>query len=271
MIPQRIAPSAALRSFVKEWLVLETIDPAAPAQSFSFFADGFPGLVFQQSARAGVMLANKTDTLASLFVYGQPVKPVQITTEGPFRLIVGLLHPQAIRPLLAVRANELTDTCYDLSVLPTHHIESLQDQLWYRTAAEQISRLSAYLLQLARTTAFGADPALDYALGRIRMTNGLTQLPALQQYLNISERTFERRFEQYVGISPRLFSRICRFQSALSQLESRSYGKLSDIAFDNGYADQSHFIRSFKEFTGSTPLQFRQHRVDAKPFVRLGT
>ncbi|CCH02294.1 transcriptional regulator, AraC family [Fibrella aestuarina BUZ 2] len=271
MIPQRIAPSAALRPFVKEWLVLESTDPAAPAQSFSFFADGFPGLVFQQSARAGVLLANKTDTLASLFLYGQPVKPVQITTEGPFRLIVGLLHPQAIGPLLAVRANELTDTCYDLSALPTQGIESLQEQLWHETAAQQVSRLSAYVLQLARTSALGVDPALDYALGRIRITNGLTQLPALQQYLNLSERTFERRFEQYVGISPRLFSRICRFQSALSQLESRHYQKLSDIAFDNGYADQSHFIRSFKEFTGVTPLQFRRHRADARLLSPLGT
>ncbi|MNY79127.1 DNA-binding transcriptional regulator ChbR [compost metagenome] len=55
-----------------------------------------------------------------------------------------------------------------------------------------------------------------------------------------------------------LFGRICRFQASLNQLRAQSYDKLSDIAFEQEYADQSHFIRNFKEFTGLTPFQFRK-------------
>ena len=74
----------------------------------------------------------------------------------------------------------------------------------------------------------------------------------------MSERNFERKFREYVGISPKLFSRICRFQSSLKQLQESNYEKLSDIAFENNFSDQSHFIRTFKEFAGFSPNQFQQ-------------
>jgi AraC-like DNA-binding protein len=80
----------------------------------------------------------------------------------------------------------------------------------------------------------------------------------LQRNLNLSERGFQRRFNQHVGISPKLFSRVCKFQAALGQLKNNNYANLSDVAFDNGYADQSHFIRSFKEFAGFSPYQFQK-------------
>jgi AraC-like DNA-binding protein len=61
-----------------------------------------------------------------------------------------------------------------------------------------------------------------------------------------------------VGISPKLFSRICRFQATLQQLRTNGFDKLSDIAFEHNYADQSHFIRSFKEFAGVSPFQYQK-------------
>jgi AraC-like DNA-binding protein len=63
-------------------------------------------------------------------------------------------------------------------------------------------------------------------------------------------------FEKNIGIAPNLYRRICQFNSAFQQLNNRKYCKLSDIAFENGYADQSHYIRAFKEFTNLTPKDY---------------
>jgi len=84
-------------------------------------------------------------------------------------------------------------------------------------------------------------------------------LPALRRILNLSLRTFERRFEQYIGISPKLFSGISQFQAALKHLQSGKFDKLSDIAYTYGYSDQSHFIRHFSRFTGLSPLRWQKH------------
>lgn len=62
-----------------------------------------------------------------------------------------------------------------------------------------------------------------------------------------------------IGISPKLFARISRFQESLYQLRAGKYDKLSDVAYENEYFDQSYFIRVFKEFTGFSPLQFKKN------------
>ena len=68
---------------------------------------------------------------------------------------------------------------------------------------------------------------------------------------SMSDRSFERRFKELAGFSPKLYSRIARFQAALTH-----YGSglpLTDIAHNCGYYDQSHFINDFKEFSGYSP------------------
>jgi len=78
----------------------------------------------------------------------------------------------------------------------------------------------------------------------------------VQQELFVTERTFQRMFEKNVGIPPNQYRRICQFNTAFRQLQLRKFNKLTDIAFENGYADQSHYIRSFREFTGITPKDY---------------
>ncbi len=99
---------------------------------------------------------------------------------------------------------------------------------------------------------------MEYALSNMLLSKGTISLKKLTESLSLSERTFERKFKEYVGLSPKLFSRICRFQTSLKQLKHYNYNKLSDIAFENEYADQSHFIRSFKKFSGLSPNQYQQ-------------
>jgi len=59
-------------------------------------------------------------------------------------------------------------------------------------------------------------------------------------------------FVQYTGLTPKLYSQINRFQNSL-QLVREGNSSLTSIAYECGYADQSHFIREFKSFTGLTP------------------
>ncbi len=75
----------------------------------------------------------------------------------------------------------------------------------------------------------------------------------LLEYLDISERQFGRRFGQAIGLLPKFYIRMARFQEALSLMKTRRFQRLSDIAYDLNYSDQSHVIRDVKEFAGRTP------------------
>ena len=71
----------------------------------------------------------------------------------------------------------------------------------------------------------------------------------------LSTRQFERNFKQFAGFSPKLYSRIIRFQAAMQQYGNKAMS-LTAIAYECGYYDQSHFIHDFKEFSGHHPHHY---------------
>src|SRR3546814_20745440 len=81
-------------------------------------------------------------------------------------------------------------------------------------------------------------------------------LALVQKDFCLTERTLQRQFRNVIGIAPNLYRRICQFNAGFQQLNTRQFSKLADIAFENGYADQIHYIRVFKEFTHTTPKDY---------------
>ena len=86
----------------------------------------------------------------------------------------------------------------------------------------------------------------------------------------MSIKTFERKFIEQVGASPKIFSRIVRFNKAIT-LKMKEYKKSwTSIALDCGYFDQMHFIKDFKLFTGDTPAAFFKNTPPpAEQFINI--
>ena len=78
-------------------------------------------------------------------------------------------------------------------------------------------------------------------------------MPHLLKALHVSERQFERRFSRAIGVSPHHYIRIVRFRKAMRLMKARQFHRLSDLAYDLSYVDQSHFIKDSKAFSGCTP------------------
>src|SRR5580658_741205 len=83
--------------------------------------------------------------------------------------------------------------------------------------------------------------------------SGNVRIPGLAREAGLSMRQFERCFAQQVGVHPKLFARIVRFEAALDS-KARSSGKSwTDVAQEFGYYDQMHLVHDFEGFTGGTP------------------
>jgi AraC-like DNA-binding protein len=138
------------------------------------------------------------------------------------------------------------------------------------TIDEQIRILSFYLFDQQQSHSRHPDDLTKFAISQLTQSKGNISLKELQQKTQLSERSLERKFKDSVGISPKLFSRIIRFQETLNQMRNNRYDNLSDIAYENDYADQAHFIRVFKEFTGFSPLEFKkQSTEDVENFPQI--
>jgi AraC-like DNA-binding protein len=267
----QLAPPEQLKHHVRYYWTLEYEGDSGLPHTFSPLADGCPGLIYQQSD-TNIFFDGAGKILPGVFLYGQTIKPVELCLTGRFRMIGACLFPDALKSVFGLNAYELTDTCTDLDPLGSKQGFKLSERLLYTlTLPAQIAVLSAFLSEEIRRHHRHADQVTQYALNLILQSGGTITLKELQLAVKLSERSFERKFNQYVGISPKLFSRVCRFQSSLLQLKSNKFSKLSDIAYDNGYSDQSHFIRVFKEFAGYAPYEFRKQSygmVDNFPLLR---
>lgn len=254
---EQIPPPASLKEHIRYFWVLTSSAAAALPRSFRTIADGCPGLIFQQPDKGIFFQYDKQ--LPETFLYGQTTRYAELSLQGAFSTIGIFFYPNALRTIFGIKAEELTDTCMDINAIAEKQGFFLSEQLAAASGtAEQIGILSSFLLLQMRKNCGQQDPVMQYALSCVLESKGSIPLKHLHENLQLSERSFERRFKQYTGISPKLFARICRFQASLDQMRNNKYSKLSDIAYENDYSDQSHFIRAFKEFTGSSPFQYQK-------------
>jgi AraC-like DNA-binding protein len=143
----------------------------------------------------------------------------------------------------------------DLATLLGHEGSILEEQIILaQTNVQRVSILSAFLYK--RLICNPDQPsAVSAIIGQVLHTSGTASVQKLAGQCFLSVRQFERKFKEFSGFSPKLFTRITRFQAAL-QLYPNPGKTLTEIAYDCGYYDQSHFINDFKEFSGYHPKHY---------------
>jgi len=260
MIYKQIPPSEKLKDYIRYFFIMETEDIRDLTYTFRTVADGGPGLLFQPEDKGTYYQSDKQ--LPILFLYGQSTTHVETSLQGKFSTVGVVFYPHVLKAIFGLDANDLTDTCMDLDHQARkqgfHLVEMLSGS---RSNTGKIEILSSYLLYLLEKNSSQADSRMEFALTQILQSKGNISMKELNDQLCLSERSVERRFKQYVGVSPKLFARICRFQASLIQIRNNEFSKLSDIAYENEYADQSHLIRTFREFAGVSPNKYQKQAM----------
>jgi AraC-like DNA-binding protein len=118
---------------------------------------------------------------------------------------------------------------------------------------EKVNHLQSYLLYLFNKKT--ADFLFDYCIRQIEESYGSITIKQLEKITGFSSRWLNLKFKERLGISPKNFSSIIRFQNYYKAiiLETSKF-KIKKPFYDQ-YYDQSHFIRDFKRFTGMAPLK----------------
>ncbi|HZG26650.1 MAG TPA: AraC family transcriptional regulator [Chitinophagaceae bacterium] len=253
-----VTPPASISEYVDRILVIEDFKVMHPF-TIPLFANGCPTLLFQTKKA----LLNK-EPAGHFTMFGQTVKPGALTIAEDFTLIAYFFKPHALVSLFNVAGVELSDSYVDANLLQTSDIHRLQEQLLNSaSSADMLSLLNKHISTLISRKKTDASK-IHRATNLIRNNITKGSLRCVQENLYITEKTLLRMFEKHVGISPRLYKRICQFNAAFQQLSRRKFMKLTEIAYHNNYADQSHFVRSFREFTNITPSEYLNISIPAR-------
>ncbi|MBB5644191.1 helix-turn-helix domain-containing protein [Pedobacter cryoconitis] len=99
------------------------------------------------------------------------------------------------------------------------------------------------------------DLQIAHCLRQVQLSEGLISVGRLVNNTGLSQRHLSRKFQEYVGLSPKEYLRVSRFILSLDHLKRYPLFSLTEIACKSGYYDQAHFIRDYKDYTGYTPGQ----------------
>lgn len=177
-----------------------------------------------------------------------------------FIVIQVIFQPGALFRLTGIPAYELTNTYLDAEAIFAKDIREVNERLnSVDDHIEMIQIIETFICQLIAKTKKEYH-SVD-RIGNLMLQNvENTSLDWLAKESCLSSKQFERKFNERLGINPKYFARIVKFDKAF-RMKNR-YPNLDwlSIAIDCGYYDYQHLAKSYKEFTGHSPSAF--HHLD---------
>lgn len=246
-------PNVKLRPFIRSYFHVRLDSDT----TFRFPSDGCPGLIVN---------------LGEPFLFGTDKNDLKVFTgSGLFGyltrqlLVCSLYGAEALA--VKFRMGRLTAFSKAPGIELTDTIVAIED-LWgvsgrdlvnmvYDTGSilETLQVLDEFLLKIL-SLHNPIERRIDSALNEILKRKGQVHIRNLAEWTNLSRRQFERRFSKIIGLPPKRMCRIVRLAGIIPQLKAGVTYDWADLALAAGFSDQSHFIREWKYFTGSSPLSY---------------
>jgi AraC-like DNA-binding protein len=171
-------------------------------------------------------------------------------------------RPGGAMPFLGRPAGELGDTHIDLQAMWGLVAGELREQLCAARTPPQRFRLLERFLARRLADRPTHHSAVGIALHQIMTTRGRMRVRNIAKAVDLSERRLSEIFLNEVGLAPKVFSRIQRFQAALALAGETPRPDWAELAVACGYFDQSHLIRDFVQFSRCTPTDYvRQQAI----------
>jgi AraC-like DNA-binding protein len=159
-------------------------------------------------------------------------------------------------PFFAVPVDELVNRHVPLDALWGGLASQLQEEAFEApTPSRKVQVIERVLsARLARTRP--THPAVAYAIRAFEHDPALVRIADVTNRLGLSHRRFLEVFTDEVGLTPKLFCRIRRFQRVLRHIRSGRQVQRAEVALSCGYYDQAHFIKDFRVFSGVSPSAY---------------
>lgn len=226
--------------------------------------DAFVELIFHFGDPYRIRLNTRWELQKRSLLAGQISKHFSLEGTGRSEIFAIKFTPTAVKHLFGIDMDRITNKVIDpASVDTTNELASLDKLLRDANRDDRQALCEDFFAQkLDRVPSY--HPA-DAAVDMIFAEHGIVNIGAIAANLHVGERHLEQVFKKFVGLSPKFFSRVVRFNYIFKLIQDNN-PDWSDVVFRSGYYDQSHFIRNFKAFTGEDPSKYMFDRKDMANF-----
>lgn len=245
---QFIRPSEWLQPYVRYCWILRSNDELDTLT----FPIGCPQLIFHRRAR--FYIPELESEQARFSISGQVNFPARIQSSDDVETIVVVFYPHAIATMFNIPVSSFYNEEIDGYALCDKSLNNLADDvLDADDSTEAVKMIEKWLLSRLEESVMYNFNRVGASLQHIFHDNTIS-VDSMAQLACLGRKQFERVFFNAVGMKPKEYSSIVRFQKSLwlMQCGNRDF---ADIAYSCGYADQSHFIRECRRYSGTTPAE----------------
>lgn len=204
---------------------------------------------------------NKFQAYGGSVVCGPHSKFFIIDTQEEENVVGVHFKPGGSVPFLGIPADELHNLHISLEDIWGAEAVNLRDQLLEAPSEEVKLRVLESALLRAGARRMERHAAVEFAIAQFQ---GPTYGPLVSQItdqIGLSQKRFIDIFRGEVGLTPKVFFRLQRFQHAIRSTAANERVIWSNIALDCGYFDQAHFIHDFRAFSGISPTAYLEQRT----------
>lgn len=217
-------------------------------------ADVCVEMVFHYNGQFNELINESSEVCALTAMQGPSSQIRRFRIDRPFGMFGVYLYPYSIPVFFNIPATELSNQMPDLISLMGKEGAILEEKIMQAKDTNQRVQIITEFLE-GKLGKYQEQHAVLSSIQFIIQSRGLTRIDEISDRYFVSARQFERKFKEYSGLTPKLFSRIVRFHTACQHFGELKKS-LTDIAYECGYYDQSHFIHDFKEFSGHHPRSY---------------
>jgi methylphosphotriester-DNA--protein-cysteine methyltransferase len=270
---QKFEPSPPLKDFVECYFVWQSVSGPVDDLIVESPPNGFCSIVFNFGDV--YFLQNKKYERLQVpmeFVSGQNIYTYKLHLHGNIGIAGIVLKPTALATIFQLPVYDFTEERIDLyqvfkkSIVDqyAHQIRSAED------VHTRVKHLEAFVMQEFRLRRPETD-YIDKAANFIVENHGMLQVAELLKDSCMSRRTFERKFFNKVGLSPKYYARIRRIAHLCNLMAGKKKVDWAKLFYECEYYDHAHFIKDFEEFTGRTPQQYLKENSELANYVEKPT
>lgn len=198
--------------------------------------------------------------VTSCTLMGAQITPFKLLVEESHKTVSIIFQPGGLNRFLNIPISEIFDNGYSAREVIGMEIEELLDKSHDTISLNELdSIVQSYFLR--KLSQIKEPLPIDFALQYL-LTNYNTNIDRIAKMACMSARNFERKCKERLGMPAKMYARIARFHKAYKMLESRPIISWTDLTYEVGYYDQTHFIKDFKEFAKLTPTIIHKELSD---------
>ena len=254
-------PKGMLARYVERFIYFEQYESSYLIERF--LPDGNVEVVFTLKDEPQYIYDNETlaetQKCANAWASGVRTAPISIPSGNDSRMFVVIFKKGMAHPFFPMPMTELRDEVVDAESIWGREIMDIRERLAESTTGQERFFAAEQFLEALLTHASPGSKFVEYGVSKIISNPTGLSLQRLSEEVGYSRRHFINKFKSGVGLSPKRYMRILRFQRSIQEIEAEDFD-WADIALECGYYDQSHFINDFRRFSGFSPSEYYEKK-----------